>query len=70
MASVTGMAALIRAATESDTFDLAGHSEENITNTITSAFTECLLLHEMIRITFVTGAGKTFETTLPIGWRL
>mmetsp|Transcript_13234 Transcript_13234/g.19466 ORF Transcript_13234/g.19466 Transcript_13234/m.19466 type:complete len:430 (+) Transcript_13234:90-1379(+) len=58
MASVSGMAALIRASTESETFDLAGQNVMTITNTIQSAFSEPLPLHEMIRITFVTGAGK------------
>lgn len=56
--AVSGMAASIRAATESETFDLAGHSPENITTTITSAFEDPLPLDHMIRLTFVTGAGK------------
>lgn len=56
--AVSGMAASIRAATESETFDLAGANVSTITNTIRSAFEEPLPLSEMIRITFVTGAGK------------
>ena len=51
-------ATVIRGATESETIDLAGHSVENIAQTMRDAFTEPLPLSEMIRITFVTGAGK------------
>lgn len=54
----SGMAASIRGATESEVFDLAGHGQDNITLTITDAFSEPLPLSEMIRITFITGAGK------------
>lgn len=43
---------------ESETFDLAGNSASTIETTIRSAFSEPLELQEMIRITFVTGAGK------------
>lgn len=56
--TVSGMAASIRAATESETFDLAGNSVSTIKNTITDAFSSPLELQEMIRITFITGAGK------------
>lgn len=56
--TVSGMAAAIRGATESDTFDLAGQSVSSVTNTIQSAFGEPFSLEQMIRITFVTGAGK------------
>jgi len=57
--TVSGMAAAIRAATESETFDLAGNSQSTITTTIQSAFATPLpLIDTMIRITFVTGAGK------------
>jgi len=52
------MAASIRAASESETFDLAGQNVTTITNTMQSAFSEPLPLTEMVRITFVTGAGK------------
>jgi len=58
MAAVSGMAASIRGATESDTFDLGGHSVANINTTMTSAFQEPFPLSDMIRITFVVGAGK------------
>lgn len=57
-AHTSGMAASIRGATESDTFDLAGHGQANITQMMRDAFTEPLPLNEMIRITFITGAGK------------
>lgn len=61
-ASVSGMAASIRAATESETFDLAGYSVSTIQTTIRDAFSEPFVLlrdpRGMIRITLVTGAGK------------
>ncbi len=44
--------------TESETFDLAGHNVATITSHMRDAFTDPLPLQEMIRITFVTGAGK------------
>lgn len=43
---------------ESETFDLAGNSVSTIQTTISSAFSKPLDLSEMIRITFITGAGK------------
>lgn len=52
------MAVAIRAATESETFDLAGNSVSTIGTTIKSAFATPLELNDMIRLTFVTGAGK------------
>ena len=58
MSQVSGLAASIRAAVESDTFDLAGHSATNIENTVNSAFADPFSLNDMIRITFVVGAGK------------
>jgi len=51
-------ATAIRGATESETIDLAGHSPENIKATMNDAFSEPLPLSDMIRITFITGAGK------------
>eukprot|EP01083_Nonionella_stella_P044777 120443_1 len=56
--AVSGMAASIRAASDSETFDLAGHDASNISGTIKDAFSQPFQLDEMIRITFVTGAGK------------
>lgn len=58
MAQAHGMAATIRSAQESETFDLAGQSSTTIEGTIRSAFTLPLPLNTMIRITFITGAGK------------
>ena len=58
MSQVSGMAASIRAAVESETFDLAGHSAANIENTVNSAFLDPFSLADMIRITFIVGAGK------------
>lgn len=58
MSAISGLAASIRAATESETFDLGGQNVSTITNTIQAAFADPLPLQEMIRITFVTGAGK------------
>lgn len=58
MSQAHGMAATIRSAQESETFDLAGQSSSTIEATIRSAFTLPFPLNEMIRITFITGAGK------------
>lgn len=55
---VSGMAASIRSATESMVFDLAGSNVDTIRVTIERAFELPFELSEMIRITFVTGAGK------------
>ena len=43
---------------ESDTFDLAGQNVTTISNNVAKAFREPLPIQDMIRITFVTGAGK------------
>jgi len=56
--AVSGMAASIRAATDNETFDLAGHDASNINQTISDAFSQPFHLDRMIRVTFVTGAGK------------
>jgi hypothetical protein len=53
---VHGLAALIRASTENETFDLGGQNVATITSAIQSAFDEPF--QDLIRITFVTGAGK------------
>jgi hypothetical protein len=45
-------------ASESDTFDLAGQNVSTITTNVTNAFSDPFPLDDMIRITFVTGAGK------------
>lgn len=58
MSHASGLAADVRGSTESDTFDLAGQNVSTITTNITHAFQEPLPIQEMIRITFVTGAGK------------
>mmetsp|Transcript_13290 Transcript_13290/g.31886 ORF Transcript_13290/g.31886 Transcript_13290/m.31886 type:complete len:427 (-) Transcript_13290:76-1356(-) len=58
MTNASGLAASIRGSTESSTFDLGGQNVTTITNNITSAFQDPFSLQEMIRITFVTGAGK------------
>ena len=57
--SASGLALSIRNAEESETFDLGGQNVSTITNTIQAAFAKPLPLKDkMIRITFVTGAGK------------
>lgn len=56
--TVSGLAASIRGATESETFDLAGHGISTIEKQIHDGFAEPLPLSEMIRLTFITGAGK------------
>jgi hypothetical protein len=43
---------------ESETFDLAGSTVSTIEHAIRDAFAQPFPLHEMIRLTFVTGAGK------------
>jgi len=43
---------------ESEVFDLAGSNATTIESTIRDAFSEPFPLQEMIRLTFVTGAGK------------
>ena len=53
----SGLAASIRGSTESDTFDLAGQAPATVTTNITQAFRDPFPIDEMIRITFVTGAG-------------
>jgi len=59
VAAVSGLAASIRSAVESETFDLGGQNATATTAMIRSAFSEPLeMVNEMIRITFVTGAGK------------
>ncbi|KAL3761830.1 hypothetical protein ACHAW5_001938 [Stephanodiscus triporus] len=55
---VSGLASSIRAAAESATFDLAGHDTAFIRSTVKDAFSELFHLDQMIRITFVVGAGK------------
>lgn len=61
----SGLASSIRNATESETFDLAGHSAATIEKQFHDAFAEPFQLDnnnnnnvQMIRLTFVTGAGK------------
>lgn len=44
--------------TENETFDLAGQNVSTISSNIEAAFAEPFPLTEMIRITFITGAGK------------
>lgn len=54
--NIHGLAASIRACQESETFDLAGQNVESITKTMEEAFSEPL--SHLVRLTFVTGAGK------------
>jgi hypothetical protein len=58
MPNASGLAASIRSSVESSTFDLAGQNVNTIKTNITNAFQEPLTVSDMIRITFVTGAGK------------
>jgi len=60
MVTAHGLAASIRAAQESETFDLGGMSADSIESTMETAFETPFLLSttSMIRLTFVTGAGK------------
>eukprot|EP00566_Odontella_aurita_P001352 CAMPEP_0113600442 /NCGR_PEP_ID=MMETSP0015_2-20120614/42706_1 /TAXON_ID=2838 /ORGANISM="Odontella" /LENGTH=543 /DNA_ID=CAMNT_0000508693 /DNA_START=16 /DNA_END=1651 /DNA_ORIENTATION=- /assembly_acc=CAM_ASM_000160 len=60
--TVHGLAASIRSATESETFDLGGQTPTAISTAVSDAFREPLENlddeEDMIRITFVVGAGK------------
>jgi hypothetical protein len=56
MTMVHGLAASIRGSKENETFDLGGQNVATITSAIQSAFEEPF--QDLIRITFVTGAGK------------
>lgn len=59
MVVVSGLAASIRSALESTTFDLAGHDITSIQSITIDAFsTPFPPLNQMIRITFIVGAGK------------
>ena len=56
---VSGLAASIRSALESTTFDLAGHDITSIQSITNDAFSAPFPpLDQMIRITFIVGAGK------------
>jgi heme-degrading monooxygenase HmoA len=60
---ISGLAASIRDATESETFDLGGQNVTTISSTIHDAFREPFVVEgeehaKMIRLTFITGAGK------------
>ena len=56
---VSGVAASIRSSLESSTFDLAGHDATSIQSIAHDAFsTPFPSLDQMIRITFIVGAGK------------
>lgn len=56
--AVSGLAASVRNASESETFDLAGQNSNTIERFVRDAFNQPLPLSEMIRLTFITGAGK------------
>ena len=58
MVQAHGLAASIRAAEESETFDLANQTASTIANTVETAFSEPFQIKDMIRITLVIGAGK------------
>eukprot|EP00580_Thalassiosira_gravida_P010355 CAMPEP_0201644480 /NCGR_PEP_ID=MMETSP0493-20130528/30282_1 /ASSEMBLY_ACC=CAM_ASM_000838 /TAXON_ID=420259 /ORGANISM="Thalassiosira gravida, Strain GMp14c1" /LENGTH=606 /DNA_ID=CAMNT_0048119181 /DNA_START=27 /DNA_END=1847 /DNA_ORIENTATION=- len=55
---VSGLAASIRSATESATFDLAGSDASSIRTTVKDAFSSPFSLSTMVRITFIVGGGK------------
>ncbi|KAL9187039.1 hypothetical protein ACHAXT_010759 [Thalassiosira profunda] len=55
---VSGLASSVRAATESATFDLAGHDAAFVRALAQDAFAAPFELDEMIRLTFVVGGGK------------
>ncbi len=56
---LSGMAGEIRAALESEQFDLAGYTEQRVTDLMTNSFSLPLTAPEkMIKFTFVVGGGK------------
>jgi hypothetical protein len=62
-----GLASSIRAATESETFDLGGLGPDTIQNVVEHAMNEPFALSEMIRITLVVGAGKQSRQKYNVG---
>ena len=54
----SGFAASVRGSTESSTFDLAGQAPATVTTNITQAFASAFPLDDMVRLTFIVGAGK------------
>mmetsp|Transcript_43669 Transcript_43669/g.76553 ORF Transcript_43669/g.76553 Transcript_43669/m.76553 type:complete len:395 (-) Transcript_43669:47-1231(-) len=58
MDASSGLARKVRTSTESDEFDLGGHTKDQCEALAKAAFTEPLPLKQMVRISFVVGAGK------------
>lgn len=56
--TLSGLAGTIRAAVDSETFDLAGKSAATIERAVKEAFANDFPLQGTIRLTFVVGAGK------------
>jgi len=54
----SGMAGKVRRCAESDEFDLGGYSRDKCNDLAKAAFSDPFELKEMIKITFVVGAGK------------
>lgn len=60
---LSGIAGEIRSIVESETFDLAGYTEQRVKDLITAAFTSPLISpSKMIKITFVAGGGKAVRS--------
>jgi hypothetical protein len=53
-----GLAATIQSSTESETFDLGGLGADTIQTVMRDAFGHAFDVQEMIRLTFIVGAGK------------
>lgn len=59
MASFSGMAGEIRAAMESEQFDLANMTEQRVTDLMCNSFSEALTApQKMLKFTFIVGGGK------------
>jgi len=58
MAEASGLAGKVRRCQGSDEFDLAGKSQAACEDLVKTAFVEPFVLKQMIKITFVVGAGK------------
>lgn len=55
---VAGLAKHVRESIETQEWDAAGYTEEQVVSLIKAAFSEPVRLNEMIRHTFVVGGGK------------
>ncbi|EQC31244.1 hypothetical protein SDRG_11165 [Saprolegnia diclina VS20] len=62
---MSGLAGEIRAATESEQFDLGGYTEARTRDLVVAAFGAAFEISEMLRFTFVVGGGKLVRSRYP-----